>query len=60
MARIILKEVAKIDIIVKNCCRILVLAVMVTDQQSFLAFSNTVPTVNVCWPVVILSAALLK
>ena len=48
MARIILKEVAKIDIIVKNCCRILVLAVMVTDQQSFLAFSNTVPTVNVC------------
>ena len=33
-------------VVVKSCCRILVLAVMVTVQRSFSAVKNTVATVN--------------
>ena len=59
MAKIILKDVAKIVlVVVKSCCHIKVLTVMVTVQQSFSAFTNVVAMVNERWPVVILSAAL--
>ena len=42
----ILKEVAKIVIVVKSCCHILVLAIMITVRQSFSAVTNAVATVD--------------
>ena len=45
MAEIILKEVAKIVVIVKSC-HILLLAVMVTVQRNFSTVTNAVATVN--------------
>ena len=58
MEKTILKEVAKIVIVVvQSSYRILVLAVMVTIQRSFLAVTNAVAMVNDRWPAVILSAA---
>ena len=46
MAEIILKEVAKIVIVIVKSCFILVLAVMVTVQQSFSVVTNAVATVD--------------
>ena len=49
MAKIILKEVLKIVIVVvKSCCLIYVLALMVTVQLSFLVVTNAVVTINHC------------
>ena len=45
-------------IVVKSCCRMLVLAVMVTILESSLVVINAVAMVNDHWPVIILSAAL--
>ena len=59
MAKIILKEVAKIVIVVvESCCRILVLAVMVTVWRSFSAVTNPVATISDRWTAVILSTDL--
>ena len=50
MVKIILTEVTKIIIVVvKSCGRILVLAVMVTDQWSFSAVKNVVTVKTVEW-----------
>ena len=49
MVKIILKEVLKIVIVVvKSCCLIYVLALMVTVQLSFLVVTNAVVTINHC------------
>ena len=56
MAEIILKEVAKIVIVIVKSCFILVLAVMVTVQRSFSVVTNAVATFDDRWPAVILSA----
>ena len=57
MAKIILKEIAKIVIVVvKSYCGILVLAVMVTVRRSYSAVTNAVATINDRWPAVILIA----
>ena len=42
----ILKGAAKIVTVVKSCCHILVLAVMITVRQSFSTVTNAVATVN--------------
>ena len=56
MVETILKEVAKIVVVIVKSCHILVLAVMVTIQRSFLVVTNAVATVSDCWWTVILSA----
>ena len=56
MAKIVLKEVAKIVIVVKSCCHIKVLAVMLTARRSSKAVTDAVAMVNDYWPAVILSA----
>ena len=56
MVKIVLKEVAKVVIVVfKSCCYIWVLAVMVTVRQSFSAVTNVV-MINDRLPAVISGA----
>ena len=57
MVKIVLKEVAKVVIVVfKSCCYIWVLAVMVTVRQSFSAVTNVVVMISDRLPAVILGA----